>query len=311
MKRKNYKLLRGLMGLGMFAAVAVMIWQGVGLLGEWKIAIDKEIMENYAEYYEFAPNDLISKEAAKQVEAYTAEKIYAREAKAYTEYLVKWEADPHIDILRLESYTVSEKDNLELVSYLNPISYDMNWDDFVMPVKEGRWFEDDKDEVICVAGFSYKVGETILLEDSNGQNFEAVVVGKTKYPFLLDNYMYMEGKAGNDIENYFGFSNVLLLNPESPHNIKTDLINDGATLLKIDNDIVSEEIALHGTCTSIEDKLIQMAPDYNIPLITMGVCFIMFIIFWIAEVIFKRQDKIDNYKVVVLRKQRNNGIDLY
>lgn len=309
--RKNYKLLRGLMGIGMIAAVAVIIWQGVELFGQWRTAVDKEILGNYAEYYEFAPNDLFAKEGKQRIEAYTAEKIYARDAKIYTEYLTKWEADPHIEILRLETYTFFAQDNLEVLSYLNPISYDVNWEDFILPVREGRWFEDDKDEVICVSGFSYKVGDVVLLEDSNGQTFEATVVGKTKYPYLLDNYLYMEGKAGNDIENYLRLSDVLLLNPESTHNIKTDLINDGATLLKIDNDIIPEDVALHGTCKSIEEQLIRMAPDYNIPLITMGVSFILFIIFWIAEIIFKRQDKIDNYKVVVLRKQRNNDIDLY
>lgn len=307
--KKNYKLMRGLMGLGMFAAIAIMVWQGIRLLGEWKIAIDNEIMENYADYYVFAPNDMFAKEASARIEAYTANKIYAREAKIYTEYLVKWKADPHMDILRLETYTVSQNDNLKVVSYINPISYDNNWDDFNMPVKEGRWFVNDRDEVLCVSGFSYQVGDVVLLEDINGQSFEATVVGKTKYPFLLDNYLYVEGEAGNDIENYFGISDVLLLNPESPRNIKTDLINDGATLIKIDNDIVSEEIRMHGTCTAVSDELIRKTPNYNIPLITMGVSLIMFIIFWIAEIIFKRQDKIDNCKVVVLRKQRD--INLY
>lgn len=303
--KKKHKLMRGLMGIGMIATMAVIIWQGIGLLGEWKIAIDKEIIGSYAEYYVFAPNDLFAKEAAGRIEAYTAEKIYARDAKVYTEYLVKWEKDPHIDVLRLETYTMSENDDLQVLSYINPISYDNNWDDFTLPVKEGRWFEKDRDEVVCVAGFSYGVGDVVLLEDVNGQSFEATVVGITKYPFLPDNYLYIEGKAGNEIENYFGITNVLLLNPKSPHNIKTDLINDGATLLKIDNDIIPEEVAKHGTCTSIADEMILMAPNYIIPLITMGVSLVMFIIFWVAGVIFKRQDKIDNYKVVVLRKQRD------
>lgn len=305
MKRK---LTRLLLVLGMIASFLVILWQGYELLCQWELKIHREIMSSFSEYYEFSPNDSFAKEAAKRMEAYTAEKIYERNALVYTEYLKKWDNDAHMDILRLEKYTLCQKDDLEVISYINPLSYEVRWEDFSLPIKEGRWFDGDKDEVICVAGWSYKIGDTILLEDTSGQAFEAVVVGETKYPLLPDNYQYIKGEAGTEIENHFGLKNLLLLNPQSSHNIKSDLINDGATLLKIDNDIVSLEISQHGECVSLKEEMIRNEPDFKKPLITMGLALVLFVIFWVSGVILQKQEKKNSYNVIVLRKQRMDDI---
>lgn len=310
MKKKNYKLLRGLMSLGMIAAIVVIIWQGIELFDEWRLSWRREMVESLEDYYEFEPNGQFSIEARSRFEAYTNEAIYAADAAIYTEYLARWADEENVEILRFEPYIVYEQDKVKVITYLNSIAYEMNWEDFSMPLKEGRWFEGEQDEVICVAGLSYDVGDVIVLEDKNGQAFEATVVGKMKYPYILHNYMGMSGELKSFTNGYIGFENVFLLNPESTHNEKSDLINYYTTHIKVKNDILDDEITQHGSCVSVEEILIRQTPNYILPLITMSVCLIMFIIFWIAEIIFKRQDKIDNYKVVVLKKPRNNDIDL-
>lgn len=309
MGKREFKLLRGLLELGMLAAIVAFIWQGVELFGEWRLSWHQEMIANYEDYYEFKPNGLLSREARTRFEAYTNEAIYEADAYVYTEYLAKWANEMNVKILRFEPYILYEQENVKVVTYLNSDSYDMNWEDFTLPLIEGRWFEAEQNEVICISGFSYKVGDVIRLEDKNGQAFDATVVGKTKYPYIIWNYMGLDGKLESATYGYNGISNVFLLNPQSVHNEPSDLINYGTTLIKTENDLLADEITTHGSCTKIANELIRQTPNYTIPLITMGVCLILFIIFWIAEVIFKRQDKINNYKVVVLREQRNNDID--
>lgn len=309
--RKNYKLLRGLLEIGMFAAFAIIIWQGIELFDEWRLSWHREMVESLEDYYEFKPNGQFSIESRERFEAYTNEAMYAASAAIYTEYLAKWAEEENAEILRFEPYIVYEQDKIKVITYLNSIAYEMNWADFSMPLKEGRWFEGEQDEVICVAGFSYEVGDVIILEDKNGQAFEATVVGKMKYPYIFHNYMGMSGKLKSFTNGYSGFVNVFLLNPESVHNEKSDLINYYTTLIKLQNDIVPEDIVQHGDCVSVEEILIRQKPDYIIPLISMGVCLFMLIVFWIAEIIFKKQERIDNCKVVVLRKQKNSDIDFY
>ncbi len=303
MGKKKIKLLNGLLNIVILAAWVMFIWQGVELLGEWSLSWDKEMLGSLEEYYEFEPNDTISTEARKRFEAYTNDEIYEVKARVYTEYLTKWANETGIKILRLEPYTLYEHDTTEVLSYLNSASYDMEWEDFTLPLKEGRWFQDNKDEVICISGFTYNVGDVIILKDKNGQAFEAEVVGKTKYPYIVHNNMGLAGNLGAVTDDCISLSNVFLLNPESEHNEKTDLINYGTTLLKIESGILRDEITNLGTCTKISHELIYQTPDYLSHLITIGVFFVVYIICIILKRVLKKQLKMLNYSVVILKKQ--------
>lgn len=306
MGKKKIKLLNGLLNIVLLAAWVMFIWQGIELLGEWSLSWHKEMLGSVKAYYEFEPSDTIATEARKRFEAYTNDEIYEVKARVYTEYLTKWANAMDIKILRLEPYTFYEHDTIEVLSYLNSASYDMEWEEFTQPLKEGRWFQDNNDEVVCISGFGYTVGDVIMLKDKKGQLFEAKVVGITKYPYIVHNNMSLAGKLGAVTDNCIGLTTVFLLNPESMHNEKSDLINYGTTLFKVESGILRDEITNLGTCTKIEHELIHQTPAYISHLVTIGVFFVIYIICLILKGVLKKQLKILNYSVVVLKKQRND-----
>ena len=309
MGKKKIKLLNGLMNLVILAALAIFVWQGIALLGEWSLSWDKEMLECLNEYYEFKPDSTIGEEARKKYEAYSNDAIYEAKARGYTERLTKWSNDMGIKILRLEPYTLYEQDNVEVLSYLNSASYDMEWEDFTQPMKEGRWFQGNKDEVVCISGFGYNVGDVLMIKDKTGLVFEATIVGKTKYPHIVHNNSSLAGKLGAVTDDCISLSNIFLLNPESEHNEKTDLINYGTSLIKIESGILRDEITNLGTCTKISHELIHQTPDYISHLITIGVFFVVCIICMIMKAFLKKQLRTADYSVVILRKQRSDDLE--
>ena len=256
---KESKLIRGLIKIGIVLFVMLFILQIYALLNNNSMMHDNKMVEPLKDYYEFSPNSRISVEAGKRYEVYTLDEIHRYDAMVYTEYLTEWAKIQDVDLLRLELYTYYRQQGIQVLTYVNPLSYKMKWNDFMLPLSEGRWFEGDKNEVICVNS-SYKIGDTISIKNSDGVVFQANVVGRTDYSALIDN-ISMRGSLALSIHRYSGMDEVFLLNPQCKFNEKTDFINYGTTLIKTNNDAVIFKISEYGTCTPISQILSSNKPD--------------------------------------------------
>lgn len=264
---KESKLIKGLIKVGIVFFVLLFILQIYALINNNSMMHDNTMVEPLKKYYEFSPSSRISVEAGSRYEVYTLDEIQRYDAMVYTEYLTEWAQIRDVDLLRLELCTYYRQQGIHVLTYINPLSYEIKWSDFVLPLSEGRWFEGDNNEVICVNS-SYKIGDVISIKNSDGVVFQATVVGRTDYSALIDN-ISMSGNLAISIHRYSGMDEVFLLNPQCKFNEKTDFINYGTTLIKTNNDTVISKINEYGTCTPISQILSNNEPDYVTPLIIL------------------------------------------
>lgn len=283
---KESKVIRGLLRIGIIISTFFLTFESYELFNEIDETQNRKIVETFEDYFEFEPNSIFSTEAVEKYEVYTMTDMEKYDALVYTEYLTRWAGEPDVDILRLELYTFYRQQGMKVCTYVNPQSYDASWDDFVLPLKEGRWFEGDQDEVICINDSSYKIGDLVELEDEEGRTFQATVVGKASYPYLFDN-LGMAGSLAMAICKYDDTAAVFLLNPQSVHNRKSDLIDYGTTLIKTDNEVFISKIREYGTCTPIKRILINEKPDFVRPILIMIVSIIAFGLLLAGEFILK------------------------
>lgn len=270
-RKKESNRIKGYLKAGIFIAMVFFIIEVFALLKEIELDKKRALVEEVGEYYEFNPSGFFSEKARERFEVYTTENIIKADAVVYAEYLTQWASNPGVDILRLELSTFYSQPEMQVFTYLNTRSYENAWSDFAFPLKEGRWFQSNQDEVICINDSTYEISDTVILKDKQGEFFEATVVGKADSPYLLHN-ICMDDGLEVAISKYDNGKPVLLLNPQSLHNEKTDLINYGTTFIKSDNEAFISKISEYGTCTSVKSILIDNAPDFSRPIVTMIVC---------------------------------------
>lgn len=285
-KFEESKVIRRLIKTGIILAVFFLTLQLYVIFDLSDLYESRQIIENYTEFYEFEPNSSFSKEAGERFEVYTTEEIQKFNGVVYTEYLAKWSSEPDVEILRLQPYIYYRQKDFKVLTYMNFVSYENAWDDFTLPLKEGRWFEGSMDEVICINDSSYEIGDEIQIENEEGKTFLATVVGKADYPYLYNN-LSMSSNLTLALHKYDNTLDVFLLNPQSVHNRKSDLINFGTTFIKTENDAFISKIGEYGTCTPISMILINQKVDFLRPVLIMGISILALTLLLAAEFILK------------------------
>lgn len=277
-KKKNYKeiWLKIFLKAGMVFFLAFSILQIFKIVYGFEELRGLKVLECFSEYYEFEPNNVFSTEAHNRFDSYTAEKILENEAKVYTEHLSAWAKVPGVELLRLELYEFYKQEKLKVFSYKTPGAYEMNWDDFSLPLSKGRMFEENADEVICVAGDKYKIGDVVEIKDNKGNLFKAEVVGICEEPYLPHNGLPIRSGIDNALRGPLGGGDIFLLNPKSVHNEKTDFISYSATLIRTADETFVSKIKEYGTCIPVEYNLIAAKPNFAMPAATMIVGILLF-----------------------------------
>lgn len=265
---KKSRLIIGFIKIGISFSVFFLILQIYVLISEFELKHTGEVLETFNEYYEFEPNSFFSKEARERFESYTTENIEKNNAIIYTEYLSKWIDTKDIEILRLQPYVFSMETDMKVYTYISPGAFENSWDDFILPLKEGRWFEADKNEVICISGGSYEIGDEIQIRDKSDENFTVTVVGKVRYPYLYNN-ISMTDALNMAVYKFDDTEDILLLNPQSVYNRKSDLVNYRTTFIKTNNEAFISEISEYGSCIPVKEMIIKQKENILAPLVIM------------------------------------------
>lgn len=280
---------RGLIAGIMFSLVFIIV-QIFCLVSEYEKGKGIEILSQFSEYYEFKPNSIISSEALKRYGSAATSVMQEKEKLVYTEYLANWDKEPDVDILRVQLYGYYGKDDIRVYSYVNQKSYEMAWDDFSLPLCEGRWFEGEKDEIICIQGNAYEVGDLIKMEDKDGDSFIATVVGKACYSYMPNNTLGIENGVHNALYKSAEDLEIFLLNPKSLRNEKVDSTKYNTTLIKTDDEMFIREKSYYGTFTPVDLSLKRDRVGYVLPAIEMAVGMVFFLLSFIITVRVK-EDK--------------------
>lgn len=264
---------------GVILFLAFIIVQIFCMVSEYEKEKGLEIWSGLDDWYEFQPNSLFASEARSRYGAAADSVMRKNEAEVYTEYLAKWANEPDVDVLRLELKGFYGKDNLRVYSYLNQSSYEMAWDELTLPLSEGRWFEGTEDEIICFQGDKYEIGDVIKIDEKDGSFFLATVVGKTSYPYLINNTLPVKSGVHNSLFTPEDDLECFLLNPLSGHNKKTDLISYNTTLVKTDSEHFIKENSEYGVFTPVEQSLKNDKAGYVLPAIEMCLAISFFVLF--------------------------------
>jgi len=271
---------RGLV-VGIIFCLAFVIIQMFCIVSEYEKAKGIEIWSQFEEWYEFKPNSTFSSEARNRYGTVATSVMLENEARVYAEYLTKWSKEQGVDVLFFDLNGLYQRDDTWICSYRNMKSFDMAWQDFKLPLSEGRWFEGTKDEVICVQGSDYEIGDVIKLNQKDGGFFLVTVVAKTEYFYLPNNVLGVSNGVhdslyiceDDDLE-------LLLLNPLSGHNEKNDRISYCSVLLKIPNEKFIENNSQYGTFSSLAQALKENQVNYVIPIIEMCLGIVFFALFF-------------------------------
>ena len=275
---------------GIILFLAFIIVQIFCMMSEYEKEKGIEIWSGLVDWYEFQPNSLFASEARNRYGAAATSVMLENEAKVYTEYLAKWANESDVDVLRLELKGFYGKDNIRVYSYLNQSSYEMAWDEFTLPLSEGRWFEDAEDEIICFKGDKYEIGDVIKIDEKDGSFFLATVVGKTRYPHLIRNTLPVKSGVHNSLYTQEDDLECFLLNPMSGHNEKSDLISYNTTLVRTDSEKFIKENGEYGVFTSVEQSLKNDKAVYVLPVIEMCLAILFFVLFS-GIIIYMQEDR--------------------
>ena len=238
-------IVNGLTRVGIIVCVFCFLWQIYGLESEIELARGKAIFDNFSEWYVYYP-----KEDYRQYDA-----------EENTERLAEWAKTENTQFVKHHLFSVYEDEFLKVVSYVNSSAFEMSWDEGFIPLKEGRWFEGDANEVICINNDVYELGDRIVVVDSKGIEFTAMVVGMAEYN-CLPNDNDMKYDLMHSVSMYNTEKNVCLLNPNSPYNEKMETVTLGTVLVKTDNPILLSKMNTYGTCVKMRDVLKENNPDF-------------------------------------------------
>ena len=280
---------RGLVA-GIILSLVFVIVQAFGIMSEYEKSKGIEILSQFSEYYEFKPNSLFAAEALRRYGSAATSVVLENESKVYTEYLTKWEKESDVDILRLQLYGYYGKDDIRIYSYVNQKPYEIAWDDFSLPLEEGRWFEGTEDEVICVQGDDYEIGDLIKIEDKYGNSFIVTVVGKTCYSYLPNNTLDVVNGVHNTLYKPSDDLEIFLFNPRSLRNEKTELTQYNTTMIKTNDEIFLRENSQYGTFTSVDLSLKRDRVNYVLPFAEMMVGLFFFLLLFVVMIRIK-EDK--------------------
>ena len=214
------------------------------MLGE-EITISKmnSFMEGYKDFYEFVPDDDLWKD----------------NSELYSILLEEWAMEENTRILPLGIETVCWDDSMRVVTYENPSFFDAKWDMLSLPLKDGRWFKGDANEVICINADFYEPGDKIEIADKNGHIFNARVVGVAEYPFLPNSNGVKKG-ADDCTSDFSDMKNVFLLNPRSVFNERADILKNSVVFVKTDNAVLISKMNGYGTCEKVDGLLLENKP---------------------------------------------------
>ncbi len=275
---------------GIILFLAFIIVQIFCMMSEHEKEKGIEIWSGLDGWYEFQPNSLFAAEARQRYGAAADSVMLQNEARVYTEYLTKWANEPDVDVLRLRLVGIWGKDKIRVYSYMNQKAYDMAWEAFSLPLSEGRWFEGTEDEVVCVQGSDYEIGDVIKVDEKDGGFFLVTVVGKTCYPYLPNNILPVKSGVHNSLFTPEDDLEILLLNPLSGHNEKSDLIAYDTTLVRTDNEAFIRDNSEYGVFTSVEQSLKNDKAGYIIPAIEMCLAILLFVMLC-GIIIYMQEDK--------------------
>lgn len=259
---KKSKVISFLLKAALIAALFLSTSQVFQLRYLTDVSSCEEIYTPFTDYYVFTPNTKFSNEAHDKYEVYTTTDIEKYDAIVYTDHLKTWQKDMGIEILRFDAHAIYQNKEYTVWSYLNAEAYSMNWEDFSLPLKEGTWFTGNENEVICVNGSQYDIGDTVQIEEGGKEN-QATVVGKLKYPYIPVNTMPMTTDLELSLYKYDNTKAVFLLNPQSSFNGKSDLINYGGAIIKTGQSIELTAIREYGTCTKVSDVLTKSQNQHS------------------------------------------------
>lgn len=298
-----HKLIRIAIVLLCFA----VCYLGGSLFRKTDIVTYDEFLKSINEYCEFIPNGKISVEATDKYEAYTEEEINKSIAKVYTEHLKEWKEKDNVKVLRLEPFVFLLQSNLQVITYKNPVAYENSWEDFSYPLEEGRWFEGEEDEVICVNNSSYVIGDEIILKDANDQSFKVKVVGKMKNAYFYSNIFTLADGMSMPFRDCDDSTEVLLLNPQSKHNEKNDFINYGSTFIYAENEAVYKEIEEYGECHLLSKIMIKQSPTFFRNILELVISIVLLIVCIAIEIYTSKRKKQINCKIAVVRDVKLEG----
>ncbi len=280
---------RGLIA-GVILSLAFIIVQVFGIMSEYEKGKGIEVLSLFSDYYEFEPNSSFSSEALRRYGSAATSVMREKESVVYTKYLAKWSEEPDVDILRLELTGFYGEGDIRIYSYMNQAAYDMAWNDFKLPLSEGRWFEGAEDEVVCILGDDYEIGDVIKIDEKDGGFFFVTVVGKTCYPYLPRNTLPVKSGVHNSLYTPANDLEIFLLNPLSKHNEKSDMIAYNTTLIKTENEQFIRDNSQYGTFTSVERSLQKDKVSYVILVGEMVMGLIFFLLSFIITIHIK-EDK--------------------
>ena len=254
-KISESRAVNALTRIGIIVCVYCLLWQIYGLGNEIELARGQEIFAVFADYYEYRPEG--------EWREYDAEESAKR--------LEEWSETANTQMIQLDLVSFYENDLAKVVTYANPTAYEANWEDISLPLEAGRWFEGDADEVICMDNDAYKLGDRITMLDSKGNEFRATVVGIAKYSYL-PNDNGTEYDLMHSVSRNITAKNMLLLNPQSIHNEKVEMVNRGAVLVKTDSPILLSKMSEHGICVKMQDVLRENRPGLGGVICIMIAC---------------------------------------
>lgn len=243
-KISELRVVNVLTRIGIIVCVYCLLWQIYGLRNEIELAHGQEIFAGFTDYYEYRPEG--------EWREYDAEESAKR--------LEEWSETANTQMIQLDLVSFYEDDFIDVVTYANPTAYKANWEGLSLPLEAGRWFEGDADEVICIDNDAYELGDRITMLDSKGNEFRATVVGIAKYSYL-PNDNGTEYDLMHSVSRYKTTKNVLLLNPQSVHNEKVEMVSRGAVLIKTDSPILLSKMSEHGICVKMQDVFKENRPD--------------------------------------------------
>lgn len=244
-KISESRIVNGLTRIGIVVCVVCFLLQIYALQSAFVLSEGRAVFENFADYYVYYP---------------TVE--YNRyNAKENTENLAQWAETANTEIVQLDLTTFGKQDLVKVVTYANTSAFEMSWDSFSVPLKEGRWFKGEANEVIAINHDSYELGDKIELVDLRGNKFKAAVVGVAEYDYLPNDYG-MNDDLMYSVSEFDGSQKAFLLNPRSTHNEKVNTVNQGAIMFKTDSPILLSKMSDYGTYTKMSEILRDNKPDF-------------------------------------------------
>lgn len=236
--------------------IIMMLFAFSSVILAMKVYYFETARKNYLylfDYYEFTIDNHTKEVLAEKYESNSPSDIQINFGKAFSELLGNYQERYNADFISYHLKIVYSDDDIMIITYSKQDGYKNSCNEIEIPIKEGRFFEEDEDAVLLLRDFSLGKDKSISFVDQTGKYHILNVVGVSETDILPSTKLSLQ----SGLENFFTFQGrkgkkVYFLNPYSKLNLSDNRM-DYSVLVRDDDEVLKNKLREKGTICYFKD----------------------------------------------------------